>query len=313
MKTFGCLLTLVVFFVSAQSSPSEDDVLSKLLARVEELESLLSKVKTSDPTIEERLAAVEGKVEINSEDITDIRVINGKQDILIEENQVSINSNEQQIDTNTGNIGTNGDNIGTLNSQVSFIEDTRPPVGSIIPWLGPSWMSLPPGWQRCDGSQILSGPFMGIPTPELNSAGLFLRGGPDSEIGNVQEATLQEHTHLDHGHTHADHGHTHTDSGHSHKLDGGSGGAAGDGVYPAFVERKCDYTHSDKVVVDTDASHQYYCVDTVWDTLATVAHIQAAAASIQAANSGLEGVQGASVGQETRPANMRVSYILRIY
>jgi len=311
------LVLTIVFNIVKGENESFDDYpshITKLMERVNELEMMLKKTKSiEDPTLEERLAAVEEKAELNSEDITDIRVINGRQDIMIEENQVTIMSNLGQIDTNMGNIGTNGEHIDTLNSQVNFIEETRPPVGAIVPWLGPSWMELPPGWQRCDGSEITVGPLSGRLTPDLNTAGRFLRGGGDEAIGNTEEATLQEHSHKDHGHTHVDHGHSHVDSGHSHRLDGGYGGSAGDGVYPAFIERKCEYTHSDKVLVDSDASHSYYCVDTVWDTLSTVAHIQAAAASIQAANSGLEGVEGASVGQETRPNNMRVSYIVRIY
>merc|ERR1711892_140738 len=323
MRGLRCLLAFVVVFAPttlAESSDAKDDLVAKLIAKVDELESMLSKVKAGDPSLEERISAVEGKVELNSgkvelnsEDITDIRMINGRQDIMIDENGVNIFSNLQQIDINTAGVGYNGAHIGTLDSQVSFIDDTRPPIGTIIPWMGPNWMGLPAGWQRGDGAAILTGPFKGNPTPDLNSAGLFLRGGSDSDIGSLQQATLQEHTHKDNGHKHVDNGHKHVDSGHSHKLDGGHGGSAGSGAYPAFIERNCDYTHTDKVVVKTDASHSYYCVDTVWDTLSTTAHIQPAAASIQKANSGMEGVEGASVGGETRPANMRVSYIVRIY
>ena len=34
--------------------------------------------------------------------------------------------------------------------------------------------------------------------------------------GEVEGATIADHTHLDQGHTHADAGHTHNDKGHSH-------------------------------------------------------------------------------------------------
>ena len=42
-------------------------------------------------------------------------------------------------------------------------------------------------------------------TPDLNEANRFLRGGPQSEALNVQEDSLQDHTHRvsDPGHTHA--------------------------------------------------------------------------------------------------------------
>ena len=42
------------------------------------------------------------------------------------------------------------------------------------------------GWQRCDGTLILSGALAGTQTPDLNAAGKFLRGALDSEAGQLQ-------------------------------------------------------------------------------------------------------------------------------
>merc|ERR1711935_1140465 len=166
MRGLRCLLAFVVVFAPttlAESPDAKDDLVAKLIAKVDELESMLLKVKAGDPSLEERISAVEGKVELNSENITDIRMINGRQDIMIDKNGVNIFSNLQQIDINTAGVGFNGAHIGTLDSQVSFIDDTRPLIGTIIPWMGPNWMGLPAGWQRCDGAAILTGPFKGNP------------------------------------------------------------------------------------------------------------------------------------------------------
>ena len=38
-----------------------------------------------------------------------------------------------------------------------------------------------------------------------------------SIAGQVEEASIADHTHIDGGHTHGDAGHTHNDRGHSHK------------------------------------------------------------------------------------------------
>merc|ERR1712126_631557 len=70
-----------------------------------ELEIMLKKVlSVEDPTLEERLAAVEIRAELN-------RVATGRHEQIIGENQLYITNN-------TGNI--------------AFMEETRPPVGSIV-------------------------------------------------------------------------------------------------------------------------------------------------------------------------------------
>ena len=78
------------------------------------------------------------------------------------------------------------------------------PIGTILAWQGASisGSDLPQGWQLCDGSQITRGPMVGLNTPDLNSAGLFLRGGPQEEAGEVQDDAVQDHHHVDLGHSH---------------------------------------------------------------------------------------------------------------
>ena len=66
-------------------------------------------------------------------------------------------------------------------------------------------MEVPECWIPCDGRQISYGDWTGKKTPDLNEANRFLRGGPQSEALNIQEDSLQDHTHNlnDPGHTHA--------------------------------------------------------------------------------------------------------------
>merc|ERR1719369_810904 len=107
-------------------------------------------------------------------------------------------------------------------------DDLIPGIGSIIPWIpspdGPDatlQQKIPDGWQKCDGSQILSGPLINLRTPNLNGEGLFLRGGNDEDVTDVQEDMVLDHTHIDNKHTHSDSGHSHTQDGHQHKAENG--------------------------------------------------------------------------------------------
>merc|ERR1712226_72266 len=61
---------------------------------------------------------------------------------------------------------------------------------------------LPDGWLPCDGSTIPQGPWAGGKTPDLNSAGLFLRGGEEDAILEVEEDQIKNHEHEDPGHSH---------------------------------------------------------------------------------------------------------------
>ena len=66
-------------------------------------------------------------------------------------------------------------------------------------------VDIPNCWIPCDGRQISQGNWTGRMTPDLNEANRFLRGGPQSEALNMQEDSLQDHAHNlnDPGHTHA--------------------------------------------------------------------------------------------------------------
>jgi len=157
------------------------------------------------------------------------------------------------------------------------------PVGSIVAWRGFQFagVDIPIGWQLCDGSVITEGPLAGKNTEDLNGQGRFLRGG--SSAGSLQDDALQTHQH-----TVSDPGHTHTDTGHSHAF---------------------SYTG----VEDQDG-------DNANDR--TQAHKKAMSGSTSSANAQITTNQaGVSVGEatsartdgETRPKNMSVQWIIRVF
>ena len=78
------------------------------------------------------------------------------------------------------------------------------PIGTIMSWipkidLSGDPLSLPSGWQFCDGGHIYGGPWDGGKTPDLN--GLFLRGGNEASVLEREESQLQDHKHVDGGHS----------------------------------------------------------------------------------------------------------------
>ena len=197
--------------------------------------------------------------------------------------------------------------IESLSSRLSNVENhvatkndilTAVPLGTIIPWVNkpnknaPHTEDIPEGWTICDGSVIVSGVWMGITTPDLNSQGRFVRGGLLSEVLDMEESMLQDHLHLDTGHSHTDSGHTHVDAGHTHAYTYFSlGGSGGEIQWGGDAKR-------------TTSAPQ---------TQTSSANIQTASAAITSSNSGITGVDtnSANKGAETRPVNMRVIWIIK--
>ena len=108
-------------------------------------------------------------------------------------------------DTDMNTLGNSiAKNALDISTTSSFLALSLHPVGSILAWMGAALSNteIPAGWQRCDGSAILRGRLTGRTTPDLNSAGLFLRGAAEEAVGGVEEDAVQEHHHVDGGHTH---------------------------------------------------------------------------------------------------------------
>ena len=116
----------------------------------------------------------------------------------------------------------------------------------------------------------------GEKTPNLNGEGRFLRGGQPHEVLNLEEHMVEDHTHIDNGHTH-------TDSGHDH------------GYKEWFVNEYCGLDGCNGG-------------PGLQDSKTTVGH-----ANIQTSTSNLGGLASGNKGSETRPTNMRVMWIMKVW
>lgn len=177
-----------------------------------------------------------------------------------------------------------------------------PPLGAVIAWF-PNFSEtkvIPSGWMRCNGSIIDVGPFSGQATPDLNNQMLFLRGGDDDLAGQTQEDALEDHIHYDEGHSHTDSGHSHEDTGHFHTYD----------VYDGYLHRKDD---GDFNMCREDCNNLFYPMAYSQKTPYSKAKLTTNEANIQKNTSGIIGVDSGRVADETRPKNMRVVYIMRIF
>jgi len=218
-------------------------------------------------------------------------------------------------------VKTNVDNLSKLTTRVNLL--TELPLGTIIPWAvkpstgtNPSLAAdLPRGWLRCDGTKIPApSKWAGQLTPDLNGQGLFLRGGRDNQNLQIEQDQIQDHLHADGGHSHADAGHTHADSGHSH-TDSGHTHPYSD-QYAEWPINGGDPHDGDSegAFIHFKVNHQKTSVASKAKIQSSKANILTGKASIQKSSSGIGGVTSAyRKGSETRPKNMKVVYIMRVF
>jgi len=200
----------------------------------------------------------------------------------------------------------------TLTAELSKTQDqlTRtqdvliPGVGAILPWIpspSPGEMNAtiattPSGWQRCDGSDITEGPFTGLKTPNLNGERYFLRGGDDFTVTTIENDTMQDHTHdVD-------------DPGHSHSTS--SAGAKETDLPVAIDNKNLDTKTGNNYDSGCFETQGYNCMSWSYDTANSHSH------SVNSANSRVSvGSVSSSynTGSETRPKNMAVIYVMRIF
>ena len=180
------------------------------------------------------------------------------------------------------------------------------PLGAILPWINkPTQDSLhqedlPVGFALCDGSLITEGIWAGELTPDLTTTGKFLRGGNPSQLLDMEDSMIQDHVHIDLGHSHTDAGHTHADSGHQHDYyDSSKASSSG--------------TANRETIFKKGNDEQWYG----WDRITEISYasIQTSYASLSNSTSGMSGVStnsGVKAGEEVRPTNMRVLFIMKV-
>jgi len=159
------------------------------------------------------------------------------------------------------------------------------PVGSIIAWVTKptkytsELASLPDGWVRCNGD-IIPKPsiWAGKLTPDLNGEKRFLRGSSDRDVLTLEEDQMQDHQH------------TLRDPGHEHPYEDkypNQGEDSGDGNNGPGNSWDRKYDRWDK-------THN------VWTSrVSTGAKVLS--------------VFGGRSGSETRPKNMNVIFIMKVW
>merc|ERR1719495_925340 len=194
---------------------------------------------------------------------------------LIQVNKNSIQGNKNSIQANKNSITTAQANIRNIHLA---------PLGTITAWVNRPGTNtahtenLPVGWIRCDGSVIPSpSPWAGQKTPNINGENRFLRGGIDSTMLQKQDDSIQGHTH------------SVSDPGHSHGYDDKWPSWAHPAINGHWGPNGAD-TQTDRF----DQSHP--------------STSNKAASGVK-----VNGVQGARADSETRPKNIRVVYIMRVF
>ncbi len=182
--------------------------------------------------------------------------------------------------------------IDDVNATVTTSANYDVPMGAIIPWvprpdpLNGNLETLPSNFQYCDGSQITKGPWIGLYTPDLR--GMFIRGASKG-LNNLstylkrEEDMIRDHKHIDGGHTHTDAGHTHTYVD-QFFVDYGNGNDNG-----------MDNSDYEKPTKTTGTGY---------------ANIQSSNANVLFVDPATTGAT--QIGEETRPKNVNVIYVMRI-
>ncbi len=195
------------------------------------------------------------------------------------------------------------------------------PLGTILPYLPslewpaqPDKAGIPDGWMTCNGQAVPEGPWRNLMVPNLNDIdngkGLFLRGSSYELAGTIQLDAIQSHKHEDSGHTHSDGGHTHRDFGHKHH----DPGHTHSGSYATSTSKNddFDYHKNDKIGV---INVGYRSLPRSFTNIqSSSANISTNSANILSSKASIGSPSGKDVhvDTETRPANMRVVWIIKI-
>jgi len=266
-------------------------------------------------------------IETLSSEVEDLGVENVKRVSEIQKNQLDIEDISVRLRGKVedffcpaGEDNLLGEAVCNIQARVDLLSEL--PLGTIIPWvIKPSLdtedglaADIPLGWVRCDGNVIPEPSIWhGSLTPNLNGEGLFMRGGPDSSVLEVELDQMQDHIHVDSGHSHSDAGHTHSDAGHIH-TDAGH-------THP-FVDIYTDWPSnsgphdgdSQGSLENFGVSHSKATSSSQASIQSSQANIQTSSASIQASSSGIGGItEEYRRGSETRPKNMKVIYLIRVF
>ena len=122
---------------------------------------------------------------------------------------------------------------------------------------------------------------------------LFLRGGDQDSILEVEQSMLQDHEHEDGGHSHSCSASS-TSQPHNHVTHWEKNGQIGSGEYVLG--------HENDAATSTNHMDETTVIVTTTCSLAS-----------QTSNIGKVDTENSNAGHETRPANMKILYIMRVF
>jgi len=176
------------------------------------------------------------------------------------------------------------------------------PLGSISAWVSKpsgagSQAQVPDGWVLCDGSVISKGIWAGSRTPNLNSGHYFLRGGSLSQQLAMETDQLQDHRHYDPGHSHS-----------------ASSSSSASPHYHSYFDYYLDdhYPYGGQHWPYTGA-HGHSAKSHYKSTGSATVSVSTST-SVHSHSTGISGVTSSyRHGAETRPKNMKVSWIMKCW
>jgi len=230
---------------------------------------------------DDQISSLSSQVTLNSKNIEDNAgmISTTKNDLA--STILRVDTTEISIDENKLTIYENKLSIDALYDSVDQLPEV--PIGTILSWVSRTHdadetVDLPDGWVRCDGGTIpLPSIWAGKYAPDLISEKRFLRGGPDSDQLTYEDDQLQDHMH------------DYSDPGHSH------------GYVDIWtdVSVKEDHEYGPKGFDREDESYRITHDETTVNEKAGI--------SVSGVSSSYRR------GEETRPKNMNVIFIMRVF
>jgi len=212
-------------------------------------------------------------------------------------NEHSIEENKEEVDAA---VEENRVAIEEIGNTVDNLQEL--PIGSIISWIvradhdaDTEIAHLPEGWQRCDGSLIETGIWEGKLTPNLNGERRFLRGGLDADVLTLEDYQLEDHQHKDGGHSHPCSA-TSTADAHTHDQ------------WTDDTDWGCGHSDNGHYCKGHDTDHY----ESGWNSWENLNIRTSCSTTTHVSNIGHVD-DGANSGGETRPKNMNVIFIIRIF
>jgi len=255
--------------------------LADLKKRMNNTEEQIDDINQNIEHFDDNFSSLSSQVTLNSKNIEDNAgmISTTKNDLAatnlrIDNTVASIDENKQKIDENKLSIE-------TLYDSVDQLPDV--PIGTILSWVSKTHdadetVELPDGWIRCDGGTIPQPSiWAGKYAPDLISEKRFLRGGPDSDQLKYEEDQLQDHQHEV------------SDPGHGH----------------GYVDTWTDCSvHNDDELGPNGKDHENESFSIRHDKITENVK---AGVSVKGVSSSYRR------GEETRPKNMNVIFIMRVY